>query len=350
MGVAGRREQEARRRWSALFLATAAVLLTEPAAFAQPSTATRVSAANAAPSVALAWSEPANEVGCLGAEGLARAVSEYLGRPAFSPSPADLTLRVRVERKPERGFRALLQIVDLTGAVVGERELTSEGPLCASLDEPLKLAVALMVDSELVPPPEPEPEAPPEPTEPSDGAEEESEPSKPWLISADASALVESGLLPSASAGLELGLELRPSDWLSVRGSGVGFLPSTVELGGPARAKLSIVYGNLSLCPQGALSARIRLAACGGLAFGTLFAKSSQLEAARSTRRRLFAATLALRASLALSRRWAALAQIEAVSPYRPEQFVYQLNGQRREFFKMSAPSLIAGLGFSVIF
>jgi hypothetical protein len=94
----------------------------------------------------------------------------------------------------------------------------------------------------------------------------------------------------------------------------------------------------------------MRLAACGGLAFGTLFAKSSQLEAARSTRRRIFAATLALRATLTLSRRWAALAQIEAVSPYRPEQFVYQLNGQRREFFKMSAPSLIAGLGISVIF
>ncbi|HWA73874.1 MAG TPA: hypothetical protein VG937_16140 [Polyangiaceae bacterium] len=350
MGVDGRREQEARRRWFAPLLAAGALLLGESAARAQPSASVKPSpAAAGAPSVALAWSEPEGEVGCLGAEGLARAVSEYLGRPAFSPSPADLTLRVHVERKPERGFRALLQIVDLTGAVVGERELESEGPLCASLDEPLKLAVALMVDGELATPPEPEPE-PEAPPEPEDTEEEKAEPSQPWVISADASALAESGLLPNASVGLELGGELRPADWFSFRGSGVGFLPTTDTLGGTARAKFSIIYGNLALCPQGALSARLRLAVCGGLALGTLFARSSELEGARSTRRRFFAATLELRATLTLSRRWAVLAQVEAVSPYRPERFVYELNGQRREFFRMSAPSLVAGLGASVIF
>jgi hypothetical protein len=86
------------------------------------------------------------------------------------------------------------------------------------------------------------------------------------------------------------------------------------------------------------------------LLFGTLFAKSSSLQEGRNTRRRVFAATLALRANLALTARWALVAQVEALSPYRPERFVYELNGQRREFFQMSAPSLVAGLGASVIF
>jgi hypothetical protein len=235
--------------------------------------------------------------------------------------------------------------------VVGERELVSESTLCSSLDEPLKLAVALMVDSELVASAEPEPEAPPEPPEPIEPEPVEPEPpSTPWVLSGDASLLIQSKLLPSVSPDLELGLELRPSSWIALRVSGAGFLPGQVSLGGPAEAKISIAYGQLAICPETSLGAGFRLSGCGGASAGTLFAKTSQLQEGRNTKRRFLAAFLGARAAVQLSERWSIVAQVGGVLPYRPERFVYELNGQRREFFRMSSPSLVAGIGCSVMF
>ena len=353
MGVEQRGERRVSGPVAALFT-LASLLFAAKVAQAQATPSTASPAANAAPdapTVALSWSGPEAKFDCLGGERLASAVDEYLGREAFSASPADLTLRVQVERRPDRAWRALLRIVDFTGAVVGERELVSESTLCSSLDEPLKLAVALMVDSELVASAEPEPEPPPEPPEPIEPEPVEPEPpSTPWVVSGDASVLIQSGLLPSVSPGLELGLELRPSSWVLLRANGAGFLPGQVSLGGPAQAKISIAYGQLTICPQTALGARFRLSGCAGVAAGTLFAKTSQLQEARSTQRRFLAASLGARASAQLSERWSIVAQVGGVLPYRPERFVYELNGQRREFFRMSSPSLVAGIGCSVMF
>jgi hypothetical protein len=162
--------------------------------------------------------------------------------------------------------------------------------------------------------------------------------------------LIETGLLPAVSPGVELGLELRPLSWLSLRASGSGFLPASEALGGPAEAKMSIVYGQLAICPETALGPGFRLAGCAGALAGGLFAKTSELELARSTKRRVFASFFGLRGAARLSQRWSFLAQLGGVVPYRPERFVYELNGQRREFFRMSRPSLVAGIGCAVTF
>lgn len=346
MGVDGRGHQRALLPAVAALFAVVHALCAAKSARAQaapPSTSD-------APSVALSWTGPGAELDCLGAERLARAVSDYLGREAFAASPADLSLRVQIERRPDRTWRALLKIADITGAVLGERELASESTLCSSLDEPLKLSVALMVDSELVasaePPAEPPPPEPPEPPEP----RRRHAPSQPWLVVADASVLVEIGLLPSASPGLEIGLELRPPSWLSLRASGAAFLPRSLELGGPAQAKMSIIYGKIDACAQARLATRWGLSGCAGPLFGALFAKTSQIEQARSTRRRVFGGSFGVRVAAELSSRWSLVAHLAGVLPYRPERFVYELNGQRREFFTMSAPSLVAGVGCAVIF
>src|SRR5689334_24803878 len=118
MGVDGRCDQRALRYAAAALFASSFSLCPAAPALAQPALGAAPASAPA-PTIALSWSAPEGAVGCLGAEGLARAVNEYLGRDAFSPSPAELTLEVRVERRPERGWRALLQIEDLTGAVLG---------------------------------------------------------------------------------------------------------------------------------------------------------------------------------------------------------------------------------------
>src|SRR4051812_22126644 len=119
--------------------------------------------------VALSWTGPGPELTCLGEEGLERAVDEYIGRDAFASGPVEATLRVSVERLPDRHWHARLELTDRTGVVLGTRELTSASELCTSLDEPLVLTVALMVDDETEPaapePPAPEP-PPPEPPPP----------------------------------------------------------------------------------------------------------------------------------------------------------------------------------------
>jgi hypothetical protein len=274
-------------------------------------------------------------------------VNDYLGRDAFSASAADLTLRVQVERRADRSWRALVQIVDLAGVELGERELTSESTLCSSLDEPLKLTVALMVDNDLVA--TAEPEAPPQPAAPLPLPEKKAA-GEPWTLAGDASVLVQTGLLPSLSVGFQLGLELSPLSWLSLRGTGAGFLPGSTSLARPAEAKMSIIYGELSVCPSAALGAKFRLLACAGTIAGTLFAETQGLEGARSTKRRVFAASLGGRAVAQLSPRWALLAQIGTMLPYRPERFVYEIDGRRIEFFRIASPSLIAGIGCSVMF
>jgi hypothetical protein len=57
-----------------------------------------------------------------------------------------------------------------------------------------------------------------------------------------------------------------------------------------------------------------------------------------------------LRGTAQLSQSWSLLAHLGGVVPYRPERFMYELNGQRREFFSMSQPSLVAGIGCAVTF
>jgi hypothetical protein len=299
--------------------------------------------------VALAWSGPGPELTCLGEEGLARAVSDYLGRDAFSSTAAELVVHVNVERQPDRTWRALLEVRDLSNTVLGSRTLVSSDELCSSLNDPLTLAVALMVDSEPEPEPEPVQAPPPEPPEPAP-PRERSDSHEALTFSSDAALVGESGLLPAPTVGLELGVELGVTGWLLVRASGVGFLPARAELEGPARARFALVHGDLALCPRLELAARWQLALCAGGALGTLFARSSGLDGARGTERRVLGATLELRASVRLSGRWSILWKFGGLLPARPERFVYELNGQEREFFRMAGFAPVAGIGGSVMF
>ena len=206
----------------------------------------------ASPEVALAWSGPGPELVCLGEEGLVQAVNDYLGRQAFASGSVELVLQVTVERLPDRMWRAVLELRDRAGTVLGSRELASSTDLCASLNEPLVLAVALMVDSEA----EPEPAPPPVEVVPEPESDLPEPPPVPrpqpaaarWALSGNASVAVEAGLLPAARPGLELGLELRAASWLSARVSGLGFLPASADLGGDASVRVGLVAGAVALC------------------------------------------------------------------------------------------------------
>lgn len=335
-------------RAAAVFVGTLLLGVAPRAAAADVAVATT----QQSPALALAWTGPGPELTCLGEEGLARAVNDYLGRDAFAAGPVEYVLGVMVERLPDRHFRAVLELRDASGRVLGARVLRSAGELCSDLDEPLVLAVALMVDSE----PEPEPPPPAAPPEPEPGLLEDDEPRAPRASSAplevfvDASLAIEAGLLPAVRPGLMLGAELRPASWLSARLSWVGFLPASADVPGTGSAHFAFMAGVLELCPGFGEQSSFRLSVCGGALYGALGARSAGLEGARSTWRPLLAAAFGPRASLSLGGRWFAVAGLTGIVPYRPERFVYEADGESHELFQCSSFSILASAGASVMF
>ncbi|MGC4095361.1 MAG: hypothetical protein QM756_47035 [Polyangiaceae bacterium] len=316
------------------------------------------------PSIELSWSGPSTEVACLGGEGLTRAVNEYLGRHAISSPPAELSLSVAVERLP-KGWRALIKLRDhRTNDSLGERELTSDGPLCSGLDEPLKLAVALLVDSELVeavsaskpappaPPPAP-PEPPPEP-EPEPRVEEPPQlfPARPWQFALDASVVGLSGVLPSLAAGVDFGLEASPTDWLAFRAHAVGVLPQvvTVSPGAGAEVNAAALYAGAALCPRAQASTQFVFLGCFGFEGGRLSVSRSGLADGNDAVRRLLMGSLGGRLSWVLSPKVSVVGHFSLLLPLRQDRFVVTLNGENTELFAVSAVPWVAGAGASFMF
>lgn len=305
------------------------------------------------PAVGLAWSGPGPELACLGEEGLARAVNEYLGRDAFASGSLEYVLGVSVERLPDRLWRAVLELRDTSGRVLGARELRSATDLCTDLNEPLVLAVALMVDSEPAPPPEPAPA--PSPPEPEPELTEEAAPpprahAEPLAIFVDASLAIESGLLPAVRPGLMLGAELRALSWLSARLSGIAFLPASVDVPGDASARFAFVAGVLELCPGFGDNTSFRLSLCAGAVYGAVNAQGTGLTGSNDSWHRSLGAAFGVRAAVPLGGRWFGVAGLTGVIPYRPDRFVYDAGGTSHELFQMAPLSLLASAGASFIF
>jgi len=307
--------------------------------------------AESSPGVSLAWTGPGPELTCLGEDGLVRAVNEYLGRNAFAAGRLEYVLGVNVERLPDRHFRAVLELRDASGQVLGARELKSASDLCSDLNEPLVLAVALMVDTQPEPAPEP---PPPEPTPEPEVNEPDAPPPEPRhepvAFLADASVALEAGLLPAPRPGLLVGVEFRAVSWLSARLSGFGFLPASVDVAGGGSARFLLAGGMLELCPGFGEPASLRLSLCGGAVYGAVNARSTGLAGARSTWERLLGGSFGAKAALPFGKRWFGLAALTGVVPYHPVRFVYEAGGTNHELFQSSSVSMIASCGVAVMF
>jgi hypothetical protein len=128
-----------------------AALLVAPSAHAGPEGPTAPTdepGADRAPLVvALQWKQAPGADGCVDRETLQREVEGRLERHVFGdPAQADVFVVGQVERG-ESDFVARLSMVAASGRVLGQRELHSESPDCARLDDPLALVVALAIDS-----------------------------------------------------------------------------------------------------------------------------------------------------------------------------------------------------------
>ena len=347
--MSGQRGRPSRSSWSLAWALAGLCCLAQGARAAESAPLS----SQAPPSVSLAWVGPGPELVCLGEDGLARAVNDYLGRDAFAAGSVEYVLGVKVERLPDRLWRAVLELRDASGRVLGARELKSSTDLCSDLDEPLVLAVALMVDSDPEPPPEPSapppaPEPEPEPAEPADPAPREH--AAPLEIFAEASVALEVGLLPAVRPGLMLGAELRALSWLSARLSGFGFLPAAEDIAGGASARFVFTGGLLELCPGFGDKTSLRLSLCGGAVYGVHGVATRGLVGASTEWRPLLAGAFGPKASIPLGGRWFVLAGLTGVIPYRPDRFVYDVGGATQELFQCSSFSLLANVGASVIF
>lgn len=121
----------------------------------------------------LTWRAPD---GCLQAAELARGVEDRLGHAVFGPDPqlridGEVTAEPAGSRRPGEAaprWRARLTLVDDRGSVLGSREVTGTEESCRSIDQPLTLVVAVMIDPLVLghAPPPPQTSAPPLPPEP----------------------------------------------------------------------------------------------------------------------------------------------------------------------------------------
>lgn len=149
------------------------------------------------PTVALSWVAPEE---CAPSAEIAAAVSTSLGRAAFTGAgTAELDIRVELVRAAEEGtFEAELLMRDATGRVLGRRALRSEGADCRTLDEPLTVVLAMMLNVRRADLDLPEP-APPQAPAPSAAG--------PRFIVEAAAGLVL-GLLPQPALEVALALAL----------------------------------------------------------------------------------------------------------------------------------------------
>lgn len=103
----------------------------------------------------LGWSRLPGSESCATAIELGEAVEQILGRDVLVAAPdAELSLEGRIERT-ETGYRAVIGVVRRDGASEGERVYEHRGEVCSEATEAIALILALLIDPDASPAPEP---------------------------------------------------------------------------------------------------------------------------------------------------------------------------------------------------
>ncbi|HVY25845.1 MAG TPA: hypothetical protein VHB79_04810 [Polyangiaceae bacterium] len=322
-----------------------------------------------APLSVLQWDRGALEAECDRGAIIQAGVEAYLGRTAFGPD-GTVVVRVKLARVQENGrTRVVARVTQETsdGQAWGEREVAGDSS-CASLDEPLTLVVALLVDAPTPPPPpvasEPPsasapPPAPPspKPEEPADpdGGEIETAPSleqattAPQHVVVLAFGLVSLGGLPTTGGGAGLLGSFKPRGFWGLGVEAGAWLPQRLPLGtGSLETSLLVFSG--SVCPLQGVSERVWWSACGSLGAGRLHAKSRHLLEAR-TRSDWFALPGAsVRGGRVFGQHVLISAGLEALFPVSPDSYVYRsADGEKQLAFEPSRLMITAQLGVGLL-
>lgn len=241
----------------------------------------------------LSWLRMPGADACVATQPLARAVEDRLGRSVFvSAAQADLSVEGRIEKRPGKGWRAVITVRDASGATLGTRELERADASCEVMTEPIALVIAVMIDpdaalrpkpgAEPSPPVDAAPETPPAAPEtlpaaaavptappPIDRPAAPSAPRPdPWRFEGHAQVTVNHGLAPTLAPGAGVEAILYPPKIpVGFRGYTTLFLPTSAEKDG-ARASFDMLYAGGSICPT--LRGRVNLLGCLGGHLGLL--------------------------------------------------------------------------------
>ncbi len=325
---------------------------------------------------ALEWTVDADAfAGCASAREIAERVEASLHRQAFAPegavSPWAPVVQVRIEGPDATGrHRAWVSLRlpdDPAGASTAARdgtarEIVAPSRDCRSLDEPLALVIALMLDAEqsseseraaeaarrsAAPAetevdPEPPPEREPIVTAPAVSTRR----SAGWNFDLGVAALGATGLLPAPSPGAELAASVSPPLPLDVRMHAAAFLPQTESLGSGASVSFFFAQGGVDACTRTDPTSSVRLRPCLGASVGWLGVHPSGLEQSQRVTQVIVVGEGGLVAAFRVGKHWMATASVLALVPFDAHRFAFRrADGRLEPVFRQAPVAAVVGLG-----
>jgi hypothetical protein len=240
---------------------------------------------------------------------------------------------------------------------------------CASLDDPLTLVVALMVDSPGQAEPA-EPEATPEPLaqkpapppaerapeqESNDAGEILTAPSLERALAAPTHAvfmglgLLSMGALPAAAVGGALVATLKPRGFWGL-GVEVGVLAPQDKALGNGSLEVSLLVLRGSLCPLQGVDGKAWWSACANMGAARLHTESHDLLDSKSRNEWLPLPGASVRAAWLPGHDFLLGAGLEAAFPISPDRYVYRdPQGMRQPAFEMSQLMITVNLGIGIL-
>jgi hypothetical protein len=225
----------------------------------------------------LSWVRRAGAESCPGSRDMARTIERRLHREVFVPATrAELAVEALVEPGQGSGFHVLITTSGADGAVLGQRELSTQESSCAPIAESAALAIALMIDPEATLGPEKPPEPPPAPP-PVTTAPVVPPPPEPSQGLLELATGLYAGLLPNVTPGFSIRAFVVPrATKLAIELGGTYFLQQSVAVGSPSKATFSLAVAEAGLCTAPPNRA-VALWGCAGAELGRLGAAGSNL-------------------------------------------------------------------------
>jgi hypothetical protein len=267
--------------------------------------------------IGLEWERASGAGSCADGDSLRRAAERLLERRAFvTREQANVFIRGRVALAADgQSYRAHLVLVAGDGRSVGQRDLSSETPDCASLDDPLALVIALAVDTLRamprsvlrIPPPRS---------------------SSGWRAEAAPIAVAAWGLLPTVGAGLGFNLRVQPpSFWPIEAGLVSWFMPSRQTTPAGQGGEFRAIGMRLSLCPPLVRGSTSELRLCVGADAADITAMGLALDVSRSPSRWVWGGGARLSFLWLFGRSFGIEPSVGLVLPVVRDRFVYTDEG-----------------------
>lgn len=292
------------------------------------------------PQAVLEWDRGALEAECERAATVQAGVEAYLGRSVFARD-GELVVQVRLSRVADAGSTRVVANVtqrDASGKVWGERSVTGDSS-CASLDEPLTLVVALMVDAPAAP--AEEPPAEPTPPEPAETTTEPAPPSAagtgdietaPSLARAESApghaaflafGVASMGALPATGTGGRALVSVKPRSFVGL-GVDVTLLAPQRKALGSGSLEVSLLALSGSICPLQGVDGSTWYSACAGFGAARVRAKSRDLFDSRRSTQWIALPSLSARAAWLAAGSWLFGGGLDIAFPLSADRYVYR--------------------------